>query len=105
MRGMNFKERITVEHLGEVEIRTLSYSTRRGMFARIREGDEESDAYQSEFMLHLLAECVTYADDGEPCGDAESWDLFAGRYTDEAMDVFKKACDLNGFEPEVVEKN
>lgn len=105
MRGIDFKEPLTVEHLGVVEVRTLSYSTRRRLFERIREGDEESDAYQSEFMLQLLAECVTYQDDGQPCGTAEEWDLFAGRHTNQALEVFRKACDLNGFEPEVVEKN
>lgn len=105
MRGINFCEQITVDHLGDVEVRTLSYSTRRALFSKIRTADEESDAYQSEFMLQLLAECVRYKDNGEPCGTAEEWDLFAGRHTNEAMAVFKTACELNGFEPEVIEKN
>ena len=105
MRDLGFKESMSVEHLGEIEIKTMSYSARRRTFAGISDEDEQSEAYQTQFMLLLLAETVTYADTGEPCGSVEEWDMFAGRHTGIAMDIFKKASDLNGFQAEVIEKN
>ncbi len=105
MRGIDFEKRITVEPLGEITVRTLSYTARRQLFDNLRgEQSEDDDQYQSELMLNLLSVTVTDSE-GVPCGTPEDWNLFAGRHTNEAMEVFKVACELNGFQPEVIEKN
>lgn len=95
---------MTLPHLGDVIVHALTYSERRKLFAEIDSDDERSEEYQTQFMLILLTECVRKPN-GEHCGSASDWDKFAGRHTDEALEVFNKACELNGFRPEVVEGN